>query len=29
MNLSDPRIDEEAWYLDLAGRTIDLHGKTG
>jgi len=29
MNLSDPRIDEEAWYIDLAGRTIDLHGKTG
>jgi N-acetylglucosamine kinase-like BadF-type ATPase len=28
MRLSDPRIDCDAWYLDLAGRTADLHGKT-
>jgi N-acetylglucosamine kinase-like BadF-type ATPase len=28
MNLSDPRIDQEAWYLDCADRTADPHGKT-
>lgn len=28
MNLSDPRIGQEAWYLDFADRTTDLHGKT-
>jgi N-acetylglucosamine kinase-like BadF-type ATPase len=28
MKLSDPRIDDDAWYLDLANRTTDLHGKT-
>jgi N-acetylglucosamine kinase-like BadF-type ATPase len=28
MKLSDPRIDQEAWYLDFADRTADLHGKT-
>ena len=28
MKLSDPRIDDDAWYLDLADRTTDLHGKT-
>jgi N-acetylglucosamine kinase-like BadF-type ATPase len=29
MRLSDPRIDRDAWYLDLADRTEDLHGKAG
>lgn len=29
INLSDPRIDQEAWYLDFAGQTVDLHGATG
>jgi N-acetylglucosamine kinase-like BadF-type ATPase len=28
MKLSDPRIDQEAWYLDFADRTAYLHGKT-
>ena len=28
VNLSDPRIGQEAWYLDFADRTTDLHGKT-
>lgn len=28
MKLSDPRIDDDVWYLDLADRTTDLHGKT-
>ena len=28
MKLSDPRIDDDVWYLDLANRTTDLHGKT-
>jgi N-acetylglucosamine kinase-like BadF-type ATPase len=28
MKLSDPRIDDDAWYLDLANRTTDRHGKT-
>ena len=27
MKLSDPRIDDGAWYLDLANRTTDLGGK--
>lgn len=28
MNLSDPRVGQDAWYLDFADRTTDLHGKT-
>ena len=28
MRLSDPRIGRDAWYLDLAEQTADLHGKT-
>jgi N-acetylglucosamine kinase-like BadF-type ATPase len=29
INLSDPRIDQEAWYLDFADQAADLHGETG
>jgi N-acetylglucosamine kinase-like BadF-type ATPase len=28
MKLSDPRIGDDAWHLDLADRTTDLRGKT-
>src|SRR5712692_6539936 len=28
IKLSDPRIDQEAWYLDFADRPTDLQGKT-